>query len=117
MNHYILIRRLRGPALLLLIGTIALLHSTGVIESFWRWFWPLLFILLGVLLLAERATLASGDGYPGWPCVGGPYPGGTNPNAPGGVPPYAGQGVPGQGTAIVPAEPHDFGKDPNGGQS
>ena len=30
MNHYILIRRLRGPAILLLIGVIALLHSTGV---------------------------------------------------------------------------------------
>ena len=41
MNRYILIRRLRGPALLLLIGLIALLHSTGVIHSFWHWFWPL----------------------------------------------------------------------------
>ena len=47
MNRYILIRRLRGPALLLLIGLIALLHSTGVIHSFWHWFWPFLFILLG----------------------------------------------------------------------
>ena len=67
MNRYILIRRLRGPAFLLLIGLIALLHSTGVIHSFWRWFWPLLFILLGVMLLAERATLAAEDGYPAWP--------------------------------------------------
>ena len=31
MNRYILIRRLRGPAFLLLVGLIALLHSTGVV--------------------------------------------------------------------------------------
>ncbi len=112
MNRYILIRRLRGPALLLLIGLIALLHSTGVIHSFWHWFWPFLFILLGVLLLAERATLAGGDGYPGWTYGGVPNPDVVNPSAPTGVQPY-----PGAGTAIVPVAPHDFGKDPNGGQS
>jgi hypothetical protein len=112
MNRYILIRRLRGPALLLLIGLIALLHSLGVIHSFWHWFWPFLFILLGVLLLAERATLAGGDGYPAWPYGGGPNPDGMNPNVPAGVPTY-----PVQETAIVPAAPHDFGNDPNGGQS
>lgn len=112
MNRYILIRRLRGPALLLLIGFVALLHSTGVVDSFWRWFWPLLFILLGVMLLAERASLASGDGFPGWPYGGGPNPGVIDPNAPAGVTPY-----PGQETAIVPAAPHDLGKGPDGGQS
>ena len=34
MNRYILIRRLRGPALLLLIGVLALLRSAGVVEHF-----------------------------------------------------------------------------------
>ncbi len=67
MSRYILIRRLRWPAILLLIGVLALLHQAGVIPHFWRLFWPLLLIMLGVLLLAERAALAA-EGYP-------PYPG------------------------------------------
>jgi hypothetical protein len=110
MNHYILIRRLRGPAILLLIGVIALLNSTGVVHGFWHWFWPLLFILLGVLLLAERAALSADGGNLGWPYNGG-GPGAPDPRAATGVPPY-----PGQATAIVPAS-HDLGKDPDGGQS
>ncbi len=112
MNRYILIRRLRGPALLLLIGLIALLHSTGVIHSFWHWFWPFLFILLGLLMLAERAALSTEEGYPGWPYGGPPNANPMNPGAGTGTPSY-----PGPGTAIVPAATHDFGKDPDGGQS
>ena len=38
MNRYILIRRLRGPAILLLIGVLALLHTSGLIHSFWHLF-------------------------------------------------------------------------------
>jgi hypothetical protein len=117
MNRYILIRRLRGPAILLLIGVIALLHSTGLVHSFWRWFWPLLLIALGVMLLAERAMLAADGGYPGWPYGGAPGQDPMNPNPmnPGGstgVPPYQGQQ-----TTIVPSSTHDFGKGPDGGQS
>jgi hypothetical protein len=63
MNRYILIRRLTAPAILLLIGVLALLHQTGVIEGWWHLFWPLLLILIGVIKLAERAALAS-EGYP-----------------------------------------------------
>ena len=59
MNRYIMIRRLRWPAILLLIGVLALLHQAGVIAHFWRLFWPLLLIMLGLLLLAERAALAA----------------------------------------------------------
>ena len=70
MNHYMMIRRLRGPAILLLIGGVWLLHSTGVIDHPCRWFVPLLLILLGVLMLAERMVLTTGGGYPQ-----GPYPG------------------------------------------
>jgi len=44
MSRYILIRRLRGPAILLLIGVLALLHEWHWIP-FWRFFWPLLFIV------------------------------------------------------------------------
>ena len=63
MNRYILIRLLTGPAVLLLIGVLALLHQMGVIEGWWHLFWPLLLILIGVIKLAERAALAS-EGYP-----------------------------------------------------
>ena len=59
MSRYILIRRLRWPAILLLIGVLALLHQAGVIAYFWRLFWPLLLIMIGLLLLAERAALAA----------------------------------------------------------
>jgi hypothetical protein len=112
VNRYILIHRLRGPAILLLIGVLALLHTSGVIHSFWHLFWPLLLILLGVLLLAERAALAADGGdTPVWPFGGATQPG-VNPTTPTGTPNY-----PGQETAIVPSHPSDFGKNPNGGQS
>jgi hypothetical protein len=119
MSRYILIRRLRGPAFLLLIGVLALLHESHLIR-FWHLFWPLMLILWGVLLLAERAALAADGGYPPFPGAGYPY-GGIDPNAGTGVPPYPGQPVPQNpvappavsGTAIVPAE-HDFER---GGQS
>jgi hypothetical protein len=121
MNRYILIRRLRAPAILLLIGVIALLHQMGVIDHFWHYLVPLILILLGVLLLLERAVLATdgdlasgypGSPYPGAPYPGAPYPGAPYPSAPGPQPPAASQS-----TSIVPAHSHDFGDDQNGGQS
>ena len=123
MNRYILIRRLRGPAILLLAGVVSLLHEADL-TSFWSLFVPLLLILIGVLKLAERAALAAaGDealypgGYPGsYP--GGAYPGAPNPYAGGVNPAAAGtaqaQSQPG---AIAPPHTQDFGKDPDGGQS
>jgi len=110
MNRYILIRRLRGPAFLLLLGTIALLHQTGVVYHFWHMFWPLALILWGVLLLAERAALEM-DGYPQmYPDAQypGAYPPGPNPGS-GPIPPPP-------GTAIVPADRNDLDRI-NGGQS
>lgn len=76
MNRYLLIRRLYGPAFLLLVGVNALLNEAGILS--WGRSWPLYLILAGVLKLAERAALASeesyGDpaSYPGPPV---PYPG------------------------------------------
>jgi hypothetical protein len=102
MNRYILIRRLMGPAVLLLIGVLALLHQADVISSFWHLFWPLLLILVGVLKLAERAALAN-EPYPDVPYGGyQPYPG-----APA-QPPVATE------TSIVPANRND--NDANGGR-
>jgi hypothetical protein len=107
MNRYILIRRLRGPAILLLLGVIALLHESGLVE-FWSLFIPLLLILIGVLKLAERAALAAaGDEVP-YP--GSPYPYGASAPAAGATQPQA-------GTSIVPTVVQDYGKGPEGGQS
>jgi hypothetical protein len=106
MNRYILIRRLRGPAILLLLGTILLMHQAGLVD-FWSLFFPLLLILIGVLKLAERAALAAaGDETP--------YPGSPYPYGAAAANPAAAQPQP--GTSIVPAT-QDYGKGPEGGQS
>src|SRR5882757_4219537 len=107
MNRYILIRRLRGPAILLLLGTILLMHEAGLVE-FWALFFPLLLILIGVLKLAERAALAAAGDEAPYP--GSPYPYGAAAN------PAAAAAQPQPGTSIVPAT-QDYGKGPEGGQS
>ena len=115
MNRYIIIHRLRWPALLLLTGVIALLDQANILS--WGRAWPLYLILFGVLALAERATLASDPpppsaaypygyappagypaGYPAGGFQGGGYPQGY-PGSP--VPPPA--AAPEPGTSIVPA--------------
>jgi cell wall-active antibiotic response 4TMS protein YvqF len=122
VSHYVMIRRLRGPAFLLLVGLIALLHQMGLIHNFWHLFWPLLLIQLGVFMLAERAAMAAEAGYPpapypgsygGQPYPGAPYAGAVDPNAAPGASQYSAP----QGTAIVPASPHDLVNNPEGGQS
>ena len=121
MNRYIFIRRLRGPAFLMLVGVIALLAQAHIIS--WGKSWPLYLILAGVLLLAERAALAA-DGPPPFPDqYPGQYPGqypAQNPGLYPGQPysaatdPLAAAQQPAQsGTAIVPAHSHDFDSDPN----
>ena len=113
MSRYILIRRLRGPAFLLLIGIIALLHQTGLDLSRCRMFWPLALILWGVLLLAERAALEV-EGHPD-PYGNAPYPGGqvagAQPGAQSSTPPAS------TSTSIVPATPDDYRSDSNGDRS
>jgi hypothetical protein len=114
MSRYILIRRLRGPAFLLLVGVNALLAQAHILS--WSKSWPLFLILWGVMLLAERAAMAADGGYPPMPYPGAPYPGAVDPAAGTSIPPYPGQPVAqyqGQPTAIVPAESHDFEKDPD----
>ena len=79
MNRYILIRRLRGPAFLLLVGVNALLAQAHILG--WGESWPFYLILAGVLLLAERAALAAEGypAYPGAPSAGAGYPGAAQP--------------------------------------
>ena len=57
MNRYLIISRLRWPAILLLTGVIALLDQADILS--WGRAWPLYLILFGVLALAERATFAA----------------------------------------------------------
>ena len=121
MNCYILIRRLRWPAIVLLAGVIALLRQMGAIDHFWHLFIPLLLIMLGILLLAERMALSAEEaampngpysGYGNMPYPNAPYQGG-----PYGAQPVAAEPQPPASTSIVPAHSHDFENDPNGGQS
>jgi hypothetical protein len=119
MNRYIMIRRLRWPAILMLAGVVALLDQLGAIDHFWHWFIPLLLIMVGVLMLAERAALAMEGDYVPYPgqFPAGPYPGAADPYVTAPVPP---QPAP-PGTSIVPVAPHeldlDRNGDRNGGQS
>jgi hypothetical protein len=57
MNTWLLIRRLRGPAFLIMFGITALLNQWDVL-SFGR-SWPLYLILAGVIGLVERAALTT----------------------------------------------------------
>lgn len=114
MNRYILIRRLRWPVILVLVGVIALLQQTGLIEDFWHLFWPLLLISIGVMLLAERAALAAAEAGPPAPYPGQPYAGAPGYGA---AAPVAGQSPAPQSTAIVPSESNDIEKYNEGGQS
>ena len=92
MNRWILIRRLRGPAFLLLFGITALLHQYTSL-SFSK-SWPLYLVLAGVLSLAERAAFQQPD-----PAQMPPqYPGSYPPQPPAGWAP-----APPAGTAMVPA--------------
>jgi hypothetical protein len=119
MSRYIMIRRLRGPAFLLLVGVNALLAQSHILG--WGKSWPFYLILAGVLALAERAALAADGGYPPAPFPGAPFPGQPYAGTPYGaaVDPHAaaGQSPAEPGSAIVPVPTHDLVKDSNGGQS
>jgi hypothetical protein len=81
MNRYLMIRRLRGPAFLLLLGVCALLHQLNLLT--WWHAWPLFLILWGVMLLAERAAISEAD-LPPYPPPG--YPATPQANPPGAAP-------------------------------
>jgi hypothetical protein len=102
-DRWLLIRRLRGPAFLLMFGVTALLHEWHIL-SFGQ-SWPLYLVLAGVLALAERAAFSTPDAsqvpqqYP--------YAGGYPPQQP---PPSGWQTPPppSPGTGIVPATSSDI---------
>ena len=98
-----MIRRLRGPVFLLLIGVIALLREMHLLRIGQSW--PLILIFFGVFMLAERAALANEEFYPPVP-----FPGAPGTAAPQNAEPPS--------TAIVPAHEPEFGNGNNheGGQ-
>jgi hypothetical protein len=103
MNRWLLIRRLRGPAFLLLFGVTALLHEWHVL-SFGQ-SWPLYLVLAGVLALAERAAFEQPDPSqmpPQYPPYAGGYP--PPPSSWPPAPPAYQQ----PGTSIVPTPPSDI---------
>jgi len=107
VSRYILIRRLRGPAFLLLVGALALLNQADILS--WGHSWPFFLILAGVLALAERMALATEGPYPQPPYPGAPYAGAPSP---------AGQAP--ETNAIIPAHRQEYerepDRDPDGGQ-
>jgi len=100
MNRYMIVCRLRWPAILLLTGVIALLDQANILS--WGHAWPLYLILWGVLALAERAVLAA-DGPP--PPAGYSYAQGY----PAGYAPQPGAYA---GAAPAPSAPASTGIDP-----
>jgi DUF4097 and DUF4098 domain-containing protein YvlB len=66
MGSWLLIRRLRGPAFLILVGITALLNQWGVLS--FSHSWPLYLILAGVLAVLERAAVGATPPVPaGYP--------------------------------------------------
>ncbi len=54
MNRWYQIRRLRGAVILILIGVLALLNQWNILH--WNTSWPLILIVLGLLMILERAV-------------------------------------------------------------
>lgn len=105
MSRYLIVCRLRWPALLLLTGVIALLDQMDILS--WGRAWPLYLILLGVLALAERAALATEPVPPVYPYAPGYQTAGYAPGAypPAAYPPPSPSpaAAPPPSTGIVPA--------------
>ncbi len=54
MNSWYQIRRLRGAVILILIGVLALLNQWNIL--YWHNSWPLILIVIGLMMVAERAA-------------------------------------------------------------
>src|ERR1700752_1697005 len=107
MNRWLLIRRMRGPAFLLMFGVTALLHEWHILS--FSQSWPLYLVLAGVLALAERAAFMPPDASQMPPQQ---YPAQATPSGWQTPPPTS------PGTSIVPAPPNDLAQNnsPEGGR-
>jgi hypothetical protein len=109
MNSWLLIRRLRAPAFVILVGVNALLNQWGIL-SFGR-SWPFYLILGGVLGLAERAALLGAPAAQPYPA---PYMPGTYASPAAYPPPAVPYTTP---TAPYTAPPSSSPDDPEGRKS
>lgn len=94
MNQWLLIRRMRLPAFLLLFGLTALLHEWHIL-SFGR-SWPLYLVLAGVFGLVERLVFPQDELPPAPAAYPGPYP------------PPAGWSEPAAGTSLATVAPGEL---------
>ena len=56
MNGGSFVQAIRGPIMLIVLGSLVAIDYAGI-YGFWRT-WPILIIVFGILKLAERATAA-----------------------------------------------------------
>lgn len=76
MNGGSFVQAIRGPIMLITLGSLVAIDYAGI-YGFWRT-WPVLIIVFGVLKLAERATVKPPDPYQGnYPQQGNYPPGGS----------------------------------------
>jgi len=69
MNSGNFVQAIRGPIMLITLGSLVAIDYAGV-YGFWRT-WPILIIIFGVLKLLERAAAKPPDPYLGNPPSGG----------------------------------------------
>jgi hypothetical protein len=81
----------RGPLLLITLGVLCTLHELDMVS--FRFTWPVLIIMVGLLVLIERAVgtpvVAAPNAWPGYQASAG-WAQTQNPGAPGANPPGAG---------------------------
>src|SRR5271155_3623022 len=82
MNEGNPVQAIRGPIMLITLGTLVAIDYAGV-YGFWRT-WPILIIVYGILKLLERSAVKPPASYPGGSYPGGSYPGGPPPPPAGG---------------------------------
>jgi hypothetical protein len=79
MNGGSFVQAIRGPIMLIVLGSLVAIDYAGI-YGFWRT-WPILIIVFGILKLMERAVVKPTDHYPGnYPHQGNP-PSGMGGNA------------------------------------
>jgi hypothetical protein len=79
MNAGSLVQAIRGPIMLIVLGSLVAIDYAGI-YGFWRT-WPILIIVFGILKLMERAVVKPTDHYQSnYPHQGNP-PSGAGGNA------------------------------------
>lgn len=111
MNRYRFLRRMRGPAIIVTFGVTALLNNFGVLN--YGQSWPLYLLVIGGLMLAERAAWTEPTPPAAYPPPGNTAPSGGNPSS--GDPGYNDSGrhgpwssPPPPSTSLSITPPHDL---------